>query len=374
MLRGFDADENSGVSSGKFAWQVQFLRSFSAILSFIALTLCLSGPAAAHDVTVRVMTQNMYQGTNFERILAATTPQQFILAVTETYRDILATRPQERAAAVARTIARERPDVVALLETTILRTGAAPATDVESDQLKAVLNELRRLGLYYEAIAILPGTDTEAPTLLGKDVRVTDRTAIIVQAGIAGFKLQPSNMQVQDYLANSPIVLPVGPPTVSRAGWAAVDITIFNRTFRFATTHLEVIPPFSIQRAQAVEAIRSVGNTTLPVVFVGDFNTVAGDPTHPTFPTYQLFINAGFVDAWKRKYPALPGYTCCQASDLRNTASALNLRIDLMLTRGPISVDNIKIVGDRPSDRTSSGLWPSDHAGLVATLSLGRGN
>lgn len=346
------------------------LKLLAAALSLVAALLCTPSSGVAGDISVRIMTQNMYQGTNFDRVLAATTVPEFLAAVTQTYQDVLDTKPAERAAAVARTIARERPDVVALLETTILRTGAAPATDVESDQLRAVLAELRRLGLHYEAIAILPGTDTEVPTLLGKDVRITDRTAIIAPAGLAGIRLRETNMQVQDYIANSSIVLPVGPPAISRAGWASVDIAIANRMFRFATTHLEVIPPFSIQQAQAVEVIKSVGNTTLPIVFVGDFNTVAGDPSHPTFPTYQLFVNAGYVDAWKQKYPTLPGFTCCQASNLKNTASALNLRIDLVLTRGPVLVDSIKIVGSHPSERTASGLWPSDHAGLVATLRL----
>lgn len=346
----------------------------AAILSLVA-TLSLAGPSLADSagfsgVSVRIMTQNMYQGTNFERILRAKTPEEFVAAVTATYRDVLATRPRERAASIARTIARERPDIVALLETTILRTGSPPATDVESDQLIAVLAELRRLGLPYEAIAILPGTDTEAPTLLGKDVRITDRTAIIVPSSPVFDAFRVSNMQVQDYIANSPIVLPVGPPAISRAGWASVDLTVRGRTFRFATTHLEVIPPFAIQRAQALEAIKSVGNTALPLVFVGDFNTVAGNPKHPTFPTYKMFIDAGFVDAWKTKYPSLPGFTCCQASNLKNPVSALTMRIDLVLTRGPVSVDAIKLVGNLPGDRTASGLWPSDHAGLVATVRL----
>jgi len=28
------------------------------------------------------------------------------------------------------------------------------------------------------------------------------------------------------------------------------------------------------------------------------------------------------------------------------------------------------VLGDEPGDRTASGLWPSDHAGLVTTLQL----
>jgi hypothetical protein len=84
-----------------------------------------------------------------------------------------------------------------------------------------------------------------------------------------------------------------------------------------------------------------------------------------------VFINAGFSDAWKQRNPLLSGFTCCQAADLLNPNLALSSRIDLVLTRG-ISVEDIKLVGDQPSDRTPSDppLWPSDHAGLLATLRI----
>jgi len=213
----------------------------AAILSFVAYAIGGPGSATAHEVTLRVMTQNMYQGTNFEELFAATTPLEFVTGVTASYQEVLASKPAERAAA-------------AVLEATILRTGQAPATDVASDQLQALLAELRRLGLHYETVAMLPGTDSEAPTLLGFDVRLTDRTHIIARADLAGPRLRTSNMQVQDYLVNSVINFPVGPPAISKAGWAAVDVTVSGHTLRFADTHLEVIPPFTVQRAQAAVA------------------------------------------------------------------------------------------------------------------------
>ena len=116
--------------------------------------------------------------------------------------------------------------------------------------------------------------------------------------------------------------------------------------------------------------IQNAGNTSLPVIFVGDFNVFADASSHATFPTYQRFINAGFVDAWKSKYPSLPGFTCCQAPDVLNTASLLSHRVDLVLLRGNIAVENIKVIGDTFGDRTPSLLWPSDHAGVVATLKI----
>ena len=57
-------------------------------------------------------------------------------------------------------------------------------------------------------------------------------------------------------------------------------------------------------------------------------------------------------------------------------APAFHERIDFVLfrdpklgaIRGPFDALAASIVGNAPSDRTPSGLWPSDHAGVVATL------
>jgi exonuclease III len=109
-------------------------------------------------------------------------------------------------------------------------------------------------------------------------------------------------------------------------------------------------------------------DTTRPLVLGGDFNTTADDPSNPSYVIYQTLINAGLTDAWKLLHPNQPGFTCCQDADLLNARSKLSHRIDLILFRGLAGVDNMKVFGDLPSDRTPSGLWPSDHAGVVATL------
>lgn len=344
----------------------------AAILSLFASVTVATGSAVANAVPVRVMTQNLYLGSDLSLLATAKTPAEFIAAVTQLYQNILASNTNERAAAVAQEIARERPDLVALQEAWILRNGVAPATNVVLDQLEALLAELRRIGHPYEAVAILPNLDAEAPTLLGFDARLTDRTVIIARAELRGPHLRLANMRVQDYLANSVFNTTLGVPLVNKRGWASVDATVFGNTFRLVTTHFDLTPPFAIQRAQAAEAVKSVTATRLPIVFVGDFNVVADVSNgNPTFPTYQLLINAGFGDAWREKHPSLPGFTCCQAPDLLNPVSALDARIDLMFTRGAVSVQDIELVGDRPSERTASGRWPSDHAGLAATLRIG---
>jgi hypothetical protein len=83
-----------------------------------------------------------------------------------------------------------------------------------------------------------------------------------------------------------------------------------------------------------------------------------------------MLINAGFSDAWTDANPSAPGFTCCQDPNLLNQTSKLSQRIDLVMLRGAIDVEEIHLVGDGPADRTPSGLWPSDHAGLAAELDV----
>ena len=64
-----------------------------------------------------------------------------------------------------------------------------------------------------------------------------------------------------------------------------------------------------------------------------------------------------------------PGYTCCQAEDLTNPVSQLYERIDIVFTRNiALAAGRSILIGDSPAERTPSGLWPSDHAGVVTRL------
>ena len=99
------------------------------------------------------------------------------------------------------------------------------------------------------------------------------------------------------------------------------------------------------------------------MVLLGDLNS-AGDGSGAT---YNDLVAAGFGDA--AVAGGLGGApTCCQAADLLNPVSTLSGQIDVILFRGVLTVRSADVVGDSPADRTSSGLWPSDHAGVVATL------
>jgi endonuclease/exonuclease/phosphatase family metal-dependent hydrolase len=340
------------------------------LASFSFGSAVLADDDAQGEATLRVMTQNLFMGTDFPELVAARTPEEFIQAVTTTYQNVLATRPAERMAAIAREIAKLKPDLVGLQEAAILRTGSAPpATHVEFDMLQILLDELDKLRQHYIAVAILSGLDAEAPSTLGFDVRFTVQDVILARTNRPADALRLSNVHVQRYQTQLTFLTAIGPVT-NPAGWASVDVQGRGWRFRFVTTHLALAPNFdpTVPLAQAQELRDTAGDTDLPVVFVGDFNSTASDHTNPTFETYQSFIAADFVDTWPQTHPVDPGFTCCQSPDVSNAKSSLSQRIDLTFIRGGIGIVNTSLVGAKHADRTPSGLWPSDHAGVTAQL------
>jgi endonuclease/exonuclease/phosphatase family metal-dependent hydrolase len=144
-------------------------------------------------------------------------------------------------------------------------------------------------------------------------------------------------------------------------GWASVDVKIRGKPFRFVTTHLEAFSPL-VRNPEAAELLAGPAATDLPVVLVGDMNSGPGFD----LGAYNILLGAGSSDAWIDG----SGLTCCHADDLHNPDPTLTKRIDLVLARGGFETLSADVVGEEPADRTASGLWPSDHAGVVATLGL----
>src|SRR5678815_4226907 len=81
-------------------------------IASLALAAAIAVPSTAraddHDHAVRIVTQNMYVGTSFAPLSVAKTPQELLLAVATIYNNIVASKPAERAAAMAREIARHQ--------------------------------------------------------------------------------------------------------------------------------------------------------------------------------------------------------------------------------------------------------------------------
>lgn len=330
-------------------------------------------PASAHDDNdLTVMTQNLYIGTDLAPVFGATSLPALFAAVQTGWANVQATNFPERANTIAAKVDKYDPDIISVQEATLLRTGPAfnpaPSTVVAYDYLQILVDALAARGLHYEVAAVVTGSDVELPTLtLGLDIRVTDRDALLVRSGPHGRRVDVVASASANYVARVAIPTVAGPLALPR-GWASLDVRTHGRVVRVIGTHLEVDTSPVVQAAQAAELLAGPANTSMPVILAGDFNSAAAGTIRLT-PSYGMLRAAGFADSWSKAHPGRDGFTCCQAPDLLNALPTFDARIDLVMFRGRFDVGEVR----RIKARTLSGLWQSDHAGLVASLEL-RGN
>ncbi len=350
-------------------------------VSLILILAGCSGDALAPGVSsITVLTQNLYLGAALAPVLSAT-PAQLPQAVADAFAQVQATNFAERAGRLADEIAATRPDVIGLQEVALYRRqspgdaisgGMTPATMVVLDFLQILRDSLAARGLSYAPVATRTGLDLEAPMLTGTgpsgptydDLRFTDRDVILASG--AATTAHPS---AADFVAKA-FVTTGGMTIYIPRGWASVEVTVGGSVIRIVNTHLEVEAAAPFQEAQAQELIDLLTPETHPVLLIGDFNSAANVMTTHS---YALLTAAGFTDAWAQRFRTDSGLTCCQASDLLNATSTLDQRVDFVFWRNPSSgkitdVTRVDVVGVAQADRTKSGLWPSDHAGVVATL------
>jgi hypothetical protein len=344
----------------------------------------LAPGASASGESVRdltVMTRNLYVGADLGPVAAAPDLLAAADAAGAAYAQVQATNFPERAGALADEIAGQLPTLIGLQEVSQFLTGPvfdpAPAATVEYDYLATLLAELAERGLNYRVVAQVTVLDEELPIredgAFTRDLRLIDREVILARADLPASELKLSNVQTGHFAAH--LEVPVGGaggPVISfDRGWASVDAKVRGKTVRFITTHLEPDSPLpaidAIQVAQGDELLAGPAATDLPVVLVGDFNSRA-DGTGTA--TYGNLIEADFADAWSATRPGELGNTAHFDADLRDATDSLTGRLDLVLFRGDLRALGSDVLGEELADRTASGLWPSDHAGVVASLGL----
>lgn len=335
---------------------------------------------------LKVLTRNLYLGADLTPLFGVTTPPELFAAVGQVFATVQATDFPERAKALADEIAASDPHIVGLQEATLWRSQTPSdfpsppnAPDIEYDFLTLLLDELSARGKHYAAAATVQNDDAEAPRITPgglQDIRLTDRDIILARTDLPAHVFAVGNAQGENFAARLTVPNPLlGSITVTR-GWIAVDVSLHGQTIRVVNTHLERTAP-AVQVAQGAELLAGPLDTTLPTVLLGDLNSAAGGigavPGQSDTPTYETLRAAGFADAAvtkAKKRGKKAGFTCCQDADLANAASTLSERIDFVLTRGGITASSANRVGADPGDRTPSGLWPSDHAGVRAVLHL----
>jgi endonuclease/exonuclease/phosphatase family metal-dependent hydrolase len=315
------------------------------------------------------MTQNLSYG-------AGTGLDLFAGAATgDLWQHVVDTDFPARAAAIAKEVDAARPDLIGLQEATIWRTGSlldlGDASHVEYDFTRILVSALADRGLTYRAVAKSTNADLAFPASVDGDfktLRMTDQDVILARVK-RGARYSVIDTDHGNYEANFDLNIPVIGDQAFTRGWAAVDVRAGKRgrPFRFVTTHLDAFDS-AVRDAQAQELLAGPASSLkVPVLVAGDFNAIPGSAL------FTDMTHAGFADAWPALHGSAPGYTGTQSDTLDNPTSQLSERIDAVFLRGSrTGVLAADTIGDTPADKTPAGLWPSDHAGVTATISLNR--
>jgi endonuclease/exonuclease/phosphatase family metal-dependent hydrolase len=284
----------------------------------------------------------------------------------------------ERANAIAKEIEKTRPHVVGLQE--MSNTYQQDGSDfiigniiIASDPLynfqEILMDAIEAQGLNYTVAAVVENADVELPMLIGfsgttpllRDVRLVDHDIILVRNDVTF-----SEPEAVTY--DSMLVVPDGPIYIPR-GYVKIKAKVGETEFVYANTHLESADIISIRKGQAEQLLADLADETLPVIISGDFNSVA-----PSGQTYQYVLAQGYTDTWLDNPLTYNenGYTFGHASNLQNETPSFRIRIDFNF----INADNNPtigegfVLGDETRDKTSSGLWASDHGGVVTKITF----
>ena len=373
------------------------------------------GKAQPPGKPVTVMTRNLYLGADLNPpVLAALAAQaagksapEIVTALanaTHVARAIVdQTNFPVRAGLLADEIAANEPDLIGVQEVAWWRqgplqldqVGVPNATATDYDFLEILLDKLAERGVQYEPVSIATRADVEAPSFTGsllappistdaRDVRLTMRDVVLmhVEDGLSLIdefqKVFNTNFQV--------------PPVLGRSinfdrGYQWVDVRAGATRFRFVNTHLESSSS-DIALAQAAELVNNAKAQGRTTIFVCDCNSdpLNGD-IHDVVPpivtrhwaAYRLITGngageGGFTDEWLEWAPAEEGFTS-GLSELVNDATAAGFRhrIDMVFARTAdgdgLAVDRGRTTGTTVASKDpTTGLWPSDHGGVVLRL------
>ncbi|HSE28102.1 MAG TPA: endonuclease/exonuclease/phosphatase family protein [Gemmatimonadales bacterium] len=365
-----------------------------------------SGPPPSGHRGITVLSRNLYLGTDIDPIAEAIatyfatdptpTNEELAAAVapatSAAWLIVLQTNFAARAEALADEIAKSRPVMVGLQEVTtytlLSLTNPQLGELVQFDFLELLLDALAARGLDYRSVVQSSLTDFQLPALVPDPTngytpgpalaRFQDSDAILARGDVSTW---------DETWAVFSTLAPLGGGFSILRGWTAASAQVGDRSFRFVNSHLETQGPADglLNAAQGQELVTIFAGETLPVILTGDFNSAANPdaPAGTTTPTYGLVTQAGYSDAWVLfGGGATDGKTCCHAGDLSNATPSFDQRIDFIFLRGFVPSQSLgatmkfELLGEEAGDRFSATdalgqpvtLWPSDHAGLVASF------
>jgi len=399
----------------------------ATVVGVIAAPLALTSTTAQAETAkvppLKVMTRNLYLGVDIMRPLVAVdalpddAPLAQLLttlanATHEARQIVYDTDFGTRSKLLAQEIAAAKPDLVGLQEVAMWRSGpleigavAVPnAETVDLNFLKMLRTELKAEGVPYRPVSVNWLSDVEAPSFGGtlaapvepRDVRLTMRDVILKRVGSG---IEVLRHRERDYTNGLQVEI-AGRPLDFTRGYQWVDVERDQKRFRFVNTHLEAFSS-DMAFAQMQEMLEGPASTARTTIIACDCNSdplnqsvkTSIEDTLPHSEPYWLATGEHeYFDTWLQWKPARFGWTSglnetvdepanadgwpIQGAGTEDEKISWTHRIDLVLARradgGPLNVVGGEVTGDRVADRyldgEDTGLWPSDHAGVMISL------
>jgi endonuclease/exonuclease/phosphatase family metal-dependent hydrolase len=325
---------------------------------------------------VKVMSRNVYIGTNVTDLLDAPSIELIPLAVAAGFSNVLQSNFSERADALVTEIEKTLPHLIGLQEMNqfyiqspgdFLDGNPVAATEIVLDFIEILEAALVARGLEYRVVKTVENADIELPMLkiegdqvIFDDIRIKDHDVILARNDVV-----TSNEVAVPYDARLIIDESLG--IFIPRGYVACDAQIGETSLVFANTHIESVDSVELKLAQVNQLLDAYKDESLPVILVGDFNSPATSGA-----SYMQVLSEGYTDIWIDNPLTYNenGNTFGHKSDLRNESPNLFTRIDFIFAgpQGDPEIGEGFVLGDERRDITANGLWPSDHAGVVSKI------
>jgi endonuclease/exonuclease/phosphatase family metal-dependent hydrolase len=401
------------------------------IALFTALLFLPVIPVHAEEpYRITVMSRNIYLGADVG--VALELIPNFPKAAQFMWDQVKKTDFATRAPKLARESAQDRPEIIGVQEATIWYC----KKDLLSDKVEvfnfldqfisatkasgvgyslATANGVEAFNPGYSIAAIPYVTKVRDPEvfnpIFGQDTASCGFTigdALLVRDDVKDRIIQVGNTEYDATYSIVPTLM-----TIYR-GYTWADFKVQDSVVRLITTHLESIwdenkvPNSALQAQQLVADLK---DAKMPIVIMGDFNADYRDPrpqgepnpgeqpvASETCPTpggakcnaYSTMIEAGFEnaspDAKNPRYFTWGASALLNGPDKKRALDAKKFgnqygftdRLDYIFTKNVYATVSSKIIGNVWPD--GSGVWdcgkdkcfPSDHAGVVATIELPR--
>ncbi len=188
---------------------------------------------------VRVYTQNLYIGADVDKVIAAP-PAQLPGALLQALATFVATDFPSRAGRIADEIGVQKPDLIGLQEVshlTVQGLSLVGFPDIDVDFIPILSAQLAARGLQYDVVAVSHNTDVTIPLPLPDgsfgSIALKDFDAILVRHDFTTGNVVTKNYQAKFSTSLGPIPLDI------LRGYAAADVSVRGRVYRFVTTHTE---------------------------------------------------------------------------------------------------------------------------------------